>query len=84
MKKALIAIALSFLAGTALAADTKGEFDNECAYGMSMGKHVKTDCSISEEIGGKTYCFSSEEAKSKFMSNAEANLEKAQEQYGRM
>lgn len=84
MKKTLIAIALSFFAGTALAADVKGEFNNDCAYGMSMGKKVQTDCSVREEIGGKTYCFSSEEAKSKFMSDAEANLEKAQEQFGRM
>ncbi len=84
MKKTIVAIALSLFAGSAFAAEAKGEFNNECAYGMSMGKKVQTDCSVKQEIGGKTYCFSSEEAKSKFMSSAEANVEKAEEQFGRM
>ncbi|MCC7546286.1 MAG: hypothetical protein IT532_00825 [Burkholderiales bacterium] len=81
MKKTLIAIAMSMLAATAFAA--KGEFDQECAYGLSLGKHVKTDCSVSEQINGKTYCFSSPEAKGKFMADASGNMTKAEETYGR-
>ncbi|HZP88458.1 MAG TPA: hypothetical protein VFB54_16725 [Burkholderiales bacterium] len=77
MKKLGIAAALAFFAGSALAAN--GEFNNECAYGLSLGKHVKTDCSVQEAIDGKTYCFSSAEAKTKFLQDAKGNLKKAQE-----
>jgi len=81
MKKSLVAIALSMLAATAFAA--QGEFNQECAYGLSLGKHVKTDCSVTEQIGGKTYCFSSNEAKGKFMADASGNMKKAEETFGR-
>jgi len=81
MKKTLIALSMALFASTAFAA--KGEFDQECAYGLSMGKHVKTDCSVSEQIDGKTYCFSSAEAKSKFMADAKGHMAKAEETYGR-
>ena len=42
-----------------------------------------TDCSISEKIDGKTYCFGSEEAKTEFMKAPEANLAKAQAYYSK-
>lgn len=77
MKKIAIAAALAFAAGSAFA--NSGEFNNECAYGLSLGKHVKTDCSVSEKIDGKNYCFSSGEAKTKFMADAKGNMKKAQE-----
>ncbi len=76
MKKVLFGAALA-LAATAAA--HAGEFNNECAYGMSLGKHVKTDCSVNAQIDGKTYCFSSDNAKSKFMQDEKANMKKAQE-----
>lgn len=81
MKKIAIAAALAFAAGSAFA--NSGEFNNECAYGLTMGKHVKTDCSISEKIDGKTYCFSGAEVKTKFMADAKGNMKKAQEFFGR-
>lgn len=81
MKKTLLTITLSLFAGAGIAAT--GEFSDECAYGLSQGKHVKTDCSVSEKIGTKTYCFSSAEAKSKFMSDAKGNMKKAEETFGR-
>lgn len=77
MKKIVIAAALAFAASSAFAA--KGEFNDECALGLALGKHVQTDCSVSQEIDGKTYCFSSDEAKTKFMADAQGNLAKAQE-----
>lgn len=81
MKKTLLAMALSLFAGAGFAAT--GEFNDECAYGLSQGKHVKTDCSVSEKIGTKTYCFSSAEAKTKFMSDSKAHMKKAEETFGR-
>jgi len=42
---------------------------------------VQTDCSVNAEISGETYCFSSEEAKTNFMKNPDANLQKAEEFY---
>ena len=61
-----------------------GELGNECAWGLANDKHVKTDCSVNM-VGadGKTYCFSSKEAKEAFMKDADKNLKKAKEVYGR-
>lgn len=81
MRNILFATALALFATSAFAA--KGEFNDECTYGLSQGKHVKTDCSVNEQIGGKTYCFSSPGAKSKFMADAQGNMKKAQETFGR-
>jgi YHS domain-containing protein len=81
MRKILVAAAFGLSAGSIFAA--AGEFNNECAYGLSLGKHVNTDCSVSEKIDGKTYCFSSPEAKSKFMADASGNMSKAEETFGR-
>jgi YHS domain-containing protein len=81
MRKTMVAAAFALFAGSSFAAT--GEFNDECAYGLSLGKHVKTNCSVSERIDGKTYCFSSAEAKSKFLADAGGNMEKAQETFGR-
>ena len=77
----------SALAGAALLAMSTaalaGEYDNMCAMGLAMGKEISTDCSISGEIGGKTYCFGSEQAKTDFMKDPEGNLAKAQSNYSK-
>ena len=74
------AIAGATLLSTAAIAGT-GQYDNMCAMGLSLGKQIKTDCSISGEIGGQTYCFGSEEAKMTFMKDADGNLAKAGKYY---
>jgi YHS domain-containing protein len=66
--------------GTAAVAAT-GEFDNMCTEGLALHKDIKTDCSINTTLKGKTYCFGSEQAKTDFMKDPEANLAKAQEYY---
>ncbi|MGH6833625.1 MAG: hypothetical protein ACRECM_11495 [Methyloceanibacter sp.] len=58
-----------------------GEFDNLCAQGLATGQQVKTDCSVSEQIGGKTYCFGNEDARAAFMKDPQGNLAKAQATY---
>jgi YHS domain-containing protein len=70
-------VAGSLMLATAAVAAT-GEYDNMCTMGLAMGKEVKTDCSISGQIDGKTYCFGSEEAKTTFMKDPKGNLAKAE------
>jgi len=58
-----------------------GEYNNMCTYGLSQGKQVKTDCSVSATLQGKTYCFSSGDAMASFMQDYKANLTKANDYY---
>jgi hypothetical protein len=94
---AAIAVALCFgVAGSALAEDkapamspmpaatnaAKGEFDDKCAMGMAEGQTVKTDCSVNwTGPDGKVYCFSTEDSKTAFLKNPDANIQKAREFY---
>jgi YHS domain-containing protein len=75
-----IAIALMIGFGTAAYAAT-GEFGNMCSWGLANHKDVQTDCSVNTTIKGKTYCFSSVDAKSQFMRNPSGNLTKAESFY---
>ena len=54
-----------------------GEFNNSCAQGLVLGNVVPTDCSINATIAGKTYCFSSEQARADFLRDSVGNLAKA-------
>lgn len=84
MKSVKTYIATALLASSSLAFAAMGEFADNCAFGMAIGKAVKTDCSIAEKIGGKNYCFSSEEAKTAFMKDQNAMLAKAQENWTKL
>ena len=80
MVKAYIksAVAGVFLLGFATAALAgKGEFGNMCSWGLANHKDVQTDCSVNADIKGKTYCFSSADAKTLFMKSPDENLAKA-------
>ena len=72
------ALVLGF-ATTAYAA--AGQFSNMCSWGLANHKHVATDCSVNTSIRGKTYCFSSQEAKANFLKNPTSNLAKAESFY---
>ncbi|MFW2391488.1 MAG: hypothetical protein ACN4EH_03795 [Methyloceanibacter sp.] len=74
------AFAGALLFSTAAIAAT-GEYDNMCTMGLALGKKVDTDCSISGMIGGKTYCFGNQDAKTMFMKDPEGNLAKARSFY---
>ena len=75
-----LAVALMLgLATTAYAAT--GQFSNMCSWGLANHKDVPTDCSVNTSIKGKTYCFSSQEAKANFLKNPTANLAKAESFY---
>jgi YHS domain-containing protein len=76
MNKAMLtaAFAGALLFATAAVA---GEFDNMCAMGLATGQKIKTDCSISSQVDGKTYCFGSSAAMTEFMKDPKGNLAKA-------
>jgi YHS domain-containing protein len=80
MNKAILAAAF---AGAVLFASAAiaGEYDNMCAMGLATGKKIKTDCSISSQVDGKTYCFGSQEAMTEFMKDPKGNLAKADKTY---
>ena len=67
--------------GTTAALAVNDEFSNKCAEGLASGHDIQTDCSINMEIQGKTYCFGSKEALTKFMADPTGNLAKAQAFY---
>jgi YHS domain-containing protein len=78
----LSAVAGALLLGLASAAmAATGEYDNMCAEGLALGKDIQTDCTVSETIDGKTYCFGNETAKTLFMKDPQGNLAKAQIYY---
>ena len=80
ISKSALAVALMLgFATTAYAAT--GQFSNMCSWGLANHKDVPTDCSVNTSIKGKTYCFSSQEAKANFMKNPTANLTKAETFY---
>jgi len=74
------AFAGALLMSTAAMAVT-GEFGNMCALNLAQGKKVDTNCSVNGEIGGKTYCFISEAAKTTFMKDPQTNIAKASDFY---
>ncbi len=75
----ITAAAFSLLAVSALA----GEFGDHCTTGLSMGKMVRTDCSIHENFEGKTYCFGSAEARTLFLKAPADTIGKATAFYAR-
>jgi len=75
---AALAGALMFASGSAALAAVAGEFGNYCAMGLVNGDKKITDCSISEKIDGKTYCFGKQSEKKEFLKDPAGNIEKAQ------
>lgn len=85
MTKAYLVAALAGAAmlglNTGALAAVAGEFGNYCAMGLVGGAKKLTDCSISEKIDGKTYCFGNNAAKEEFMKDPAGNIAKAQETF---
>jgi YHS domain-containing protein len=82
MKRIALISALVFgFAGAAFAG--KGEFGDMCTTGLALGKKIATDCSISKEMDGKTYCFGNYEAKTMFEKDPAGTLAKASEFYSK-
>jgi YHS domain-containing protein len=75
--------AILLLSAGAFAADasfppSKAEFGGQCPEALSEGEHVTTNCSVTwTDKEGKTYCFSSADAKKSFLQNPTEKLERA-------
>jgi YHS domain-containing protein len=68
-----------FAAGAAPSPSTP-EFGGQGAEALSEGQHVATHCSITwTDKDGKTYCFSSADARKSFLTNPTEKLERAHE-----
>ncbi|RIL09255.1 MAG: hypothetical protein DCC75_06970 [Proteobacteria bacterium] len=81
MKRLLGAFAVATLmaAGSAMAADTAHEYGGNCAWGMTLGKEVHTDCKITwtDTTTHKNYCFANEENKKHFAQDTKGSIAKA-------
>jgi hypothetical protein len=53
------------------------EYNKADATSVAMGKPKRTDCSVKEEVDGRTYCFSDDASKAEFMKDAKGNIAKA-------
>jgi len=51
--------------------------------GLVKGDKKITDCSISTQVDGKTYCFGNAAAKDEFMKDPTGNISKAQESFAK-
>ena len=82
-RAALIGALLACTAFGPARADTPAaapEFGGQCAEGLSVGRHVMTNCAVTwTDKDGKIYCFSSEDARKAFLENPSANLGKARD-----
>ncbi len=54
-----------------------GEFDNHCTTGLADGMLIKTKCEINTVFEGKTYCFSSQASKDKFLEHPDGMMQNA-------
>ena len=54
------------------------EFNNFCATSLSEGNFQATDCSVSEVVGGKTYCFGNQSGLEIFLENPQEVIQKAE------
>ena len=89
MKKGLILIASTLIASAAFAADNHadmGQYGNHCAYGLTMGKQVPTDCHVNwvDPASHKKYCFLNEENKANWAKDTATNIKKANEEYTKL
>lgn len=86
MKKLLLAASI-FVASSAFAATSPSDakYGGNCAYGMSVGKVVSTDCSITwaDPATKATYCFLNEQNKAEWAKNVAMNQAKADAEFAK-
>jgi YHS domain-containing protein len=59
---------------------TQVQFGGQCVEGLSVSRHVMTNCATTwTDKDGKVYCFSSDAAKKTFLENPTENLQKARD-----
>jgi hypothetical protein len=60
------------------------EHDGLCAFALTEGQRVQTDCSVHIVTRGQTYCFQRTRELSQFATNLDANIRRADEVFARM
>jgi len=56
------------------------QFGGQCVEGLSVSRHVMTNCALTwTDKDGKVYCFSNDAAKKTFLEDPTANLQKARD-----
>ena len=75
----LVVVMLFSLTGLALA----DEFNAQCTTGLANNMLIQTKCEEHAMFEGKTYCFSSQESKAKFLENPKLTVQKAAEFYAK-
>jgi len=73
MKKFIILILITFNLSV-----YSQEFNNFCATSLSEGNFQATDCSVSEMVGGKTYCFGNQSGRDIFLENPQEVIQQAE------
>ena len=67
-------------ASAAVAPASPYQFGGQCVEGLSMSRHVMTNCTVTwTDKDGKVYCFSSDAARKSFLESPTENLQKAQD-----
>jgi hypothetical protein len=68
------------LGAAAAVQPSEAEFGGQCPEALSEGQHVATNCAVTwTGKDGKTYCFSTEAAKTSFLTNPDEKLQRARE-----
>jgi YHS domain-containing protein len=76
---AAVSVLMFGLASAALA--RTGEYQNMDAMMLTHGQAVHTNCSFMAMIGGKGYCFGSQQAMHEFMQHPRRNIRRADAAY---
>jgi YHS domain-containing protein len=76
---AAVSVLMFGLASAALA--RTGEYQNMDAMMLVHGQAVHTNCSFMAMIGGKDYCFGSQQAMQQFMQHPRRNIRRADAAY---
>ncbi len=75
---AILSFAMPHGAQSAAAPPPQPQFGGQCAEALAEGRHVMTNCTVTwSDKDGKTYCFSSDDAKKSFLESPADNLERA-------
>ena len=76
---AAISVLMLGLASAALAATD--EYNGMDAMALTHGQVIHTNCSFAAQIGGKNYCFGSQQAMHAFMQHPRRNIRRADAAY---
>lgn len=85
LKKLALTVALLVTTSAYAAVPQGTKYEGWCAYGLTKGMKVATDCSINwKGTDGSTYCFSTEANKGEWAKDTTTNMAKADAGYAQL